>query len=220
MPALALTLLLLATPAAPAGSTPGRGPQLVDVSSRIPDAVLDLRYATPRNLVGRPLYPPGARCLLQPAVAERLARAAEALRARGLRLRLYDCYRPLAVQRLLFEKESRPGFVANPYRGGSHHNKGAAVDLGLTGPDGEDLELPTDFDEFTPRARADAVQGVPPAARAHRRALREAMVAAGFQPSRSEWWHYSAPEARGAPLLDMPVTAPPAAGAARAGTGP
>jgi D-alanyl-D-alanine dipeptidase len=195
-PALAL-LLLGAPPAAP--------PRLADVSALVPDAVLDLRYAGPRNVVKRPLYPPGARCLLLPDVAARLARAAEALRARGLRLRLYDCYRPLSVQKLLFEKESRPGFVADPYHGGSHHNRGAAVDLGLAGPEGEEVELPTDFDEFTPRARAAAVKGVSDAARANRQALRDAMAAAGFQPSKTEWWHFTAPEAHGAPLLDVPV---------------
>jgi D-alanyl-D-alanine dipeptidase len=200
LPAAALAfLVLLASPAAAAE----KAPQLVDVVGLIPDALLDLRYATEKNVTGRPLYPPGARCLLRPEVAARLARAAELLRARGFRLRLWDCYRPLSVQRILFEKESRPGFVADPNHGGSHHNRGAAVDLGLAGPDGEALELPTDFDEFTPRAAAGAVKGVSPAARAHREALREAMLAAGFQPSRTEWWHFSAPEAHGAPLLDV-----------------
>jgi len=181
-------------------------PLLVDVAQLIPDAVLDLRYATPRNVVGRPLYPPGARCLLRPEVAERLARAADALRAEGFRLRLFDCYRPPAVQRLLFERESRPGFVADPAHGGSHHNRGAAVDLGLASPDGGEVELPTDFDAFDVRARFDAVEGVSPAARAHRDALRRAMVAAGFLPSRSEWWHFSAPEARGAPLIEADLS--------------
>jgi D-alanyl-D-alanine dipeptidase len=194
-PALALVV---------AASSPA-APPLVDAATLVPDAVLDLRYATARNVVGRPLYPHGARCLLLPAVAARLARAAADLRARGFRLRVYDCYRPLSVQRLLFAKESRPGFVADPDRGGSHHNRGAAVDVGLAGPAGEDVELPTDFDSFTKRARANAIAGVSAAARAHRQALREAMETAGFTPSRSEWWHFSAPEARGAPLRDVPL---------------
>ncbi len=196
-------LLVLASPSA--GRAAPAAPRLEDVSSIIPDAVIDLRYATPRNVAGRPLYPAGARCLLQPAVAARLARAADRLRRQGFRLRLYDCYRPLSVQRVLFARESRPGFVADPWHGGSHHNKGAAVDVGLVDLAGGDVALPTDFDEFTKRARASAVDGVTPEARAHRQALREAMEAAGFLPSRTEWWHFSAPEARGSPLLDVPV---------------
>ncbi len=200
---LALALLLLASPTATRAGRPA--PELADVSALIPDAVVDLRYATARNVTGHPLYPAGARCLLQPAVAMRLARAADLLRARGFRLRLWDCYRPFSVQKLLFARESRPGYVADPSHGGSHHNRGAAVDAAVVDLSGADVALPTDFDDFTPRARASATDGISPEARAHRAALREAMVAAGFLPSRSEWWHFSAPEAHGSPLLDVSV---------------
>lgn len=180
-------------------------PPLVDVSGAVPDAVQDLRYATDANFTGRALYPPGARCLLLPAVADRLARAAVRLRREGFRLRLYDCYRPISVQRALWKRFPRPGFVANP-RTGSHHNRGAAVDVGLAAPDGGEVALPTAFDAFEPRAGASALDGVSPEARRHRDLLRRAMQAEGFRASRREWWHFEAPEARGAPLLDVPVS--------------
>jgi D-alanyl-D-alanine dipeptidase len=189
--ALAWAALLAAAPA-----------RLADVARTIPDAVVDLRYATPSNFLGRAVYPEGARCLLLPAVADRLARAAARLRARGLRLRLYDCYRPLAVQREMWRRVPRRGYVADPARG-SNHNRGAAVDVGLATADGGEVELPTDFDAFEARARADAVAGVSAAARANRDVLRAAMVAEGFRVNRMEWWHFDAPEARGAPLLDV-----------------
>lgn len=182
-------------------------PALADVSLWIPDAVLDLRYATPANFTGRPLYPPGARCLLLPAVAARLARAAATLRAEGYRLRLWDCYRPLAVQRALWAAYPRRGFVADPDHGGSFHNRGAAVDVALAAADGGPVALPTDLDAFDRRAHAFAPEVVG-AARAHRDLLRRAMEAEGFRPNRMEWWHFHAPEARGAPLLDVPVDAP------------
>jgi D-alanyl-D-alanine dipeptidase len=189
--ALAWAALLAAAPA-----------RLADVARTIPDAVVDLRYATPSNFLGRAVYPAGARCLLLPAVADRLARAAARLRPRGLRLRLYDCYRPLAVQREMWRRVPRKGFVADPARG-SNHNRAAAVDVGLAAADGGEVELPTAFDAFEPRARADAVAGVSAAARANRDLLRGAMEAEGFRVNRMEWWHFDAPEARGAPLLDV-----------------
>ncbi|HEY6099642.1 MAG TPA: M15 family metallopeptidase, partial [Anaeromyxobacter sp.] len=161
-------------------------PSLADVAREIPDAVPDLRYATERNLAGRPLYPAAARCLLLRPVADRLARAAARLRGLGFRLRLYDCYRPLAVQRELWRRFPRPGFVADP-RYGSNHNRAAAVDVGLAAPDGAELELPTPFDTFEPRAGAFATEGVSPAARRHRDLLRRAMEAEGFRASRREW---------------------------------
>jgi len=197
-------LLAVAAPPGAASRTAPRDPELVDAAVAVPDAVLDLRYATSRNLAGRALYPPAARCLLLRPVAGRLARAAARLRARGFRLRLFDCYRPIAVQRELWRLVPRPGLVADPRRG-SNHNRAAAVDVGLAGPGGEPVELPTDFDAFGPRARAGAAEGVTPAARRHRDLLRAAMEAEGFRVIRQEWWHFDAPEARGAPVLDVPL---------------
>jgi len=177
---------------------------LVDVSRAIPDSVLDLRYATDRNFVGHAMYPRGARCLLLRPVADRLARAAARLRGHGFRLRLYDCYRPLAAQREMWRRFPRPGFVADPARG-SNHSRAAAVDVGLAAPDGAEVELPTAFDAFEPRARAAATDGISPAARRHRDLLRAAMEAEGFRVNRMEWWHFDAPEARGAAVLDVPL---------------
>lgn len=195
--ATALAALLAAAPPRPA-------PDAVDVAAAIPDAVIELRYATDRNLTGRALYPEGARCLLLRPVAERLARAAARLRAEGFRLRLWDCYRPLSAQRALWRRVPRPGLVADPAKG-SHHNRAAAVDVALAAADGAAVELPTDFDAFVPAARANA-PGLPPAARRHRDLLRAALVAEGFRPNRAEWWHFDAPEARGAPVLDLPLS--------------
>ena len=179
-------------------------PLLVDVARAIPDAVIELRYATPRNALGRAVYPAEARCLVLPAVAGRLARAAARLRGHGLRLVLWDCYRPPAVQRDLWRAMPRRGYVAPPVPG-SLHSRGAAVDVALAAADGAAVALPTGFDAFEPRARAHATDGVPREARRNRDRLRAAMEAEGFRPSRMEWWHFEAPEARGAPVLDVPL---------------
>src|SRR4051812_40611540 len=102
---------------------------LVPIRDLIPDAILDVRYATADNLTGRALYPfPAA--LLRRSAAERLAKAAGALRAEGLRLVVYDAYRPLSVQKALWAAKPDPTFVADPAKGSSH-NRGGAVDLGL-----------------------------------------------------------------------------------------
>jgi D-alanyl-D-alanine dipeptidase len=180
-------------------------PALVDVTRVVPDAVLDIRYAGPRNIVGRPLYD-AARCLLLAPVAERLARAAAALRGQGYRLLVWDCYRPLAVQRELWRMRPDPRWVADPARG-SNHNRAAAVDVSLAALDGGPVEMPTDHDAFGARARPDATAGLAPAVLERRRLLRRAMEGAGFWQNRGEWWHYDAPEARRAPVLDVPIAA-------------
>jgi D-alanyl-D-alanine dipeptidase len=180
-------------------------PDLVDVSRFVPDAVLDLRYATADNFLGRKVYPSG-RCLLLRPAARRLARAATALRAKGYRLRLWDCYRPLSVQWEMWRIRPDPGYVADP-REGSNHNRGAAVDLTLAGAAGAEVEMPTPFDTFDSRAHADATEGVSRAARRNRAALRKAMEGAGFLVHPNEWWHFATRNARTLPVLDVPLDA-------------
>jgi D-alanyl-D-alanine dipeptidase len=213
-----LVALSLAT--APASSPAPAPARLVDVAARLPDAVLDIRYATADNLTGRPLYPV-ARCLLRREVAERLVTAAGALRRLGYRLVLLDCYRPLSVQRELWKAMPRRGYVADPATG-SHHNRAAAVDLSLADLTGTPVEMPTGYDAFEPRARAWATEGITPSARRHRDDLRSAMTAAGFKVNPVEWWHFDAPGAAALPLLDLPLDSPagPAAPRPPPGAGP
>jgi D-alanyl-D-alanine dipeptidase len=178
---------------------------LVAVLAFVPDAVIDLRYATARNLTGRPLYPAAVALLRRPA-AERLARAAAVLRKDGLRLIVYDAYRPLSAQAALWKAKPDPLFVADPKKGSSH-NRGAAVDVGLAGADGKPLPMPTEFDAFTPLA-AHGADGVPEAAAANARRLKKAMEGAGFVSLKEEWWHYRDPDSASWPLLDDPLEVP------------
>ncbi len=191
---------VIASPTAPALAAD----PLVDARAAAPDAVLDVRYATARNMLGRAAYPLAA-AYLRRSTAAKLGRAAEALRARGLRLVIYDAYRPLSVQRLLWAARPDPRFVADPARG-SAHNRAAAVDVGLADADGRALEMPCAFDEFGPRAAHDA-PGAAPEAAARARALRAAMESAGFEALSEEWWHYADPDARSWPVLDVPLEA-------------
>jgi D-alanyl-D-alanine dipeptidase len=186
-----------------AGADGGVAPDLVDAAASVPGLVVDLRYATADNFLGEAVYPPGARCLLLRPVAARLAAVARALAPAGYRLHVWDCYRPLHVQWAMWQRVPRKGYVADP-RTGSHHNRGAAVDLTLDHADGTPVAMPTPFDTFGPDAYQSSDAGTAQA-RSNRDLLRKAMVDAGFRPNRMEWWHYDAPEARHAPVLDLPV---------------
>ena len=178
-------------------------PGWADVAIAIPDAVLDLRYATTRNVLGRPFAP--ARCLLRAHVAARLVRAAATLRAAGDRLVLWDCYRTPGAQAALWAHRPDHRYVAEPHvdaRGvptsGSRHTRGTAVDVSLA-----DVPMPTDHDEFSAAAhRSRALAGDGDAAR-HARALDAAMTAVGFVGVASEWWHYDVPDGASSPLADL-----------------
>lgn len=179
---------------------------LVEVTSVVPDAVVDLRYATADNFMKKQVYPADARCLLLERSAKQLVAAAEVLRAKGFRLRLYDCYRPHHVQFELWKVMPVPGYVAEPKKG-SNHNRGGAVDLGLVTLDGKDVEFPSSYDFFG-KAAHHSFQGGSKDALANRELLRATMEAAGFKKNPMEWWHYDLPDASKYPLRDEPFNAP------------
>ena len=77
--ALAGPAVVNAAPVAPV-SPQAQAAGLIDVRSVVPDAVVDLRYATADNFVGVPLYPADARCLVHESLGPGLAAAAGPVR--------------------------------------------------------------------------------------------------------------------------------------------
>lgn len=187
---------------ADAFGTPRPDEPLVDLARVDPRIVLDLRYATENNFLGRKLYPV-ARCLLRESVAHRLRRVQDDLEAQGLGLKVFDGYRPLSVQKKMWEVMPDPTYVADPAKG-SRHNRGAAVDLTLVDAAGNELPMPSEFDEFTERAHRDYAGGTDEQRR-NRRILQDAMERHGFTGLDSEWWHFDAPGWTSYPVLDQPL---------------
>ncbi len=175
-------------PPAPVGA---RTFDLVDLAALDPTLQFDLRYATADNFLGAPIYPPEARAKLQRPVAEALVRVHRRLAAQGLGLCVFDAYRPWWVSSVFFAAvppELRQ-FVADPALG-SRHNRGCAVDVTLFDrASGAALAMPSEFDEFSPRAHPDYPGGTS-RQRHHRELLRRAMAAEGFAGDPHEWWHF------------------------------
>ncbi|WP_431239421.1 M15 family metallopeptidase [Mycolicibacterium aichiense] len=227
LPTLAAAVVVGIGAAVPAGAAPGAevppvSPQaaaagFVDVRTVVPDAVVDLRYATPNNFVGVPLYPADARCLVHNSMAPGLAKAADDLRAQGDVLVFWDCYRPHDVQVRMFDAVPNPAWVAKPGPYARSHEAGRSVDVTIA-ERGRLVDMGTDFDDFSPRAQAYATDGVSAAAQANRERLRAAMGAGGQERSdpgdgtggltvySGEWWHFDGPGAGvQRPILDVPV---------------
>src|SRR5690606_37502042 len=121
---------------------------------------------------------------------------------RGLGLKVWDGSRPHSVQFKMWEKAPLPGYVGHPKQG-SKHNRGAAVDVTLVKlGTGEELEMPTPYDEFTPRAHRDYFK-LPPGVAENRRILQTAMRAQGFMTIQSEWWHFDHRDWSRFPLSDV-----------------
>lgn len=179
-----------------------QGTRLVNLAEADPTLVIDCRYATTDNFVGVRMYPRNE-LWLERGAATKLMKAQAALRRQGLGLKIYDGYRPLEIQRRLWEVMPDPRYVANP-KNGSRHNRGCAVDLTLVDADGEELAMPTEFDNFTERAHHD-YDALPHEIIQNRTLLRETMAAAGFKALQTEWWHYDAFGWEDFPVLDVNV---------------
>jgi len=175
---------------------------LVNVGKLDPSIIIDLRYATANNFLGDTLYSANI-CLLRQDVARRLVLVQQDLQKQNLSLKIWDGYRPLSVQKKMWARLPDANYVADP-KTGSNHNRGAAVDVTLVDADGNELEMPTEFDDFSERAAAE-YPDVSEAARKNRELLQTAMKKQGFEPIRSEWWHFNDRDIKKYAVMDIPL---------------
>src|SRR5436189_851072 len=160
-------------------------PAVLDATIR-----LDIRYATTNNFLGSVFYSSPHAFLQRPA-AQALVRASRALRPLGYGLLIHDAYRPWYVTKVFWDATPPASrwLVADPSKG-SKHNRGAAVDITLYDlKTSAPVEMPSTYDEATPRAYADFLGGTS-LQRWHRALLRRALEREGFTVNPSEWWHF------------------------------
>lgn len=199
---------------------------MVSIQSLVPDMRLDMRYASDTNFVGERVRGyEAARCYLLKPVAEALQRVERSLREQSMRLKIFDCYRPVrAVQHFVewagdlhdqrtksryypnLEKSELLGDYIAPTSG---HSRGATVDLTLMRCDVAracvDADMGTDFDFFDVLAHTDS-PSITPQQRENRQLLRAAMEKEGFRNYPMEWWHYTLqPEPSKDVAYDFPV---------------
>ncbi len=161
---------------------------LVDISKAIPDILLDIRYATTNNFLGFPVYAKPA-CYLHKNVADALIAVQKELSSVGLGLKIFDGYRPLSVQQVMWDAVQDERYVSNPAKNKGRHTRGTAVDLTLVNREGVELEMPTPFDDFTEKAHSN-YSDLPETALQNRALLAEVMKRHGFQQLPTEWWHF------------------------------
>ncbi|MGY0504819.1 M15 family metallopeptidase [Luteimonas sp. e5] len=216
-----------------AGSATAAMPQeareagLVDVADFVADAQFDIRYAGHDNFVGVPVDGYAApRCWLHRPAAQALAQVADELRAQGLRLRIFDCYRPArAVAHFmrwakdLEDVRTKPAYYPNLDKHElvgeyiaerSGHSRAATIDLTVmqcttAGNACRELDMGTPFDFFDTLANTDDPR-MSPQQRCNRDLLRDAMQRHGFANYAMEWWHFTfKPEPTPQTHFDIPL---------------
>ena len=174
---------------------------LVNIKEINPRIMVDMRYATEDNFTGKKLYHLNA-CFLRRSTALKLNTVQSELERMGLGLKVWDCYRPVAVQKRLWAVLPDERYVANP-KTGSRHNRGSAVDVTLVDRQGSELLMPTGFDDFTSKANR-RYRDLQKEVILNRALLEGLMKKEGFIPLGEEWWHFDDEKWMEFDMIDLP----------------
>lgn len=151
------------------------------------DFFYDMKYATDGNFLKAKVYD-CPECYLRFKTIKALIKANQAFVQKGYKIKIFDCYRPVDVQKKMWEIVPNPTYVADPSKG-SIHNRGGAVDITITDFSGNELDMGTPFDHFGPEASHGYTQ-LSAEVLANRKLLKDIMIRNGFRSFASEWWHY------------------------------
>jgi len=152
------------------------------------DFIYDMKYATEDNFLKAKVYD-CAECLLRLKTVQALVAANKDFMKKGYKIKLYDCYRPLSIQKKMFEIVPNPVYVADPKKG-SIHNRGGAVDISIVDSNGKEVDMGTPFDFFGIKA-SHYYTKLSSKIKSNRAYLKKIMIANGFNSFDSEWWHYN-----------------------------
>ncbi len=161
---------------------------LINIDQFASEFAYDVRYATDDNFLKQTVYD-CVQCLLIPEVAKSLVKANDEFCELGYKIKLFDCYRPVSVQKKMWKIFPKPGYVGNPYKSGSIHNRGAAIDMTIVTLNDSILDMGSDYDHFGKEAHMDHPHN--DTVVKNRKLLWSVMKKHGFSPIRTEWWHFN-----------------------------
>lgn len=160
----------------------------VNVKDYIPDIVVDMKYASANNFAAEAVYD-FTDAYLRYGTVLKLMEVQDELRQQGYLLKIWDSFRTLDAQQVLYEKSGGSGY-SNPATGNNSHSRGNTLDVTLVNASGEELEMPTGHDVFNSYADRE-YSDCTDAAAANALLLQQVMQAHGFTGLQSEWWQFS-----------------------------
>ena len=189
--------------------SPDDDSDFVLLSEAVPDAILEIRYYSTYNFVGDRIngYEAPVAFLTKEA-AKALRAVSDELVTKGYRLKIYDAYRPqravshfaawaedledTRMKKYFYpELDKSVLFVQGYIDYKSGHSRGSTIDLTLFDMNTEkEVDMGGTFDYFGFKSHPD-YKGLTPKQFENRMILREAMMAHGFRPLSTEWWHFT-----------------------------
>lgn len=189
------------TPAAGADSaSAGRidKKSMIKLDDVVKDIVIDLKYASSDNITGKPVYESNT-AYLRKGTADKLSKANQLLLKQGYRIKVWDAYRAQKYQQILYNKATDKSYFMDP-KIGSVHTRGSAVDITLVNDKGEELDMPSGFDEQSTKASRSYARATSEQKK-NALILENAMKSCGFLPLQTEWWHFDDSEYKSYSLL-------------------
>lgn len=161
----------------------------VRICDYIPNVDVSLAYATTDNFTQETIYD-FSDAYLRYGTLQKLIKVCEELNEHNLTLRIWDAYRPISAQARLWEACPDPAYVSPPDTGNRTHCRGSAVDVTLLTLDGNEVEMPSGFDDFTAKGDRD-YSDCSDATATNAELLQNIMEKHGFNGYSGEWWHYT-----------------------------
>ncbi len=182
-----------------------------------------LIYATKNNAFYKDMYSAFGlkEALVHPDLYSRLMQLEKRLIEEKLILVIYDAFRPLSVQKFMYETapDYLKPYIAPPPQPDSKrgfHPRGVAIDCYLTDTEGKTLSFPTEPDAFYPGYEKDPdyplylkkchrdynAPDISEEQKNNRALLEEMMAGIGLEGLPHEWWHFNLPKAWEYPLID------------------
>lgn len=192
--------------------------QFVVLTDVVPDAILEIRYYSTYNFIGRHI--PGYEepiALLTRQAADSLKKVSDDLVKQGYRLKIFDGYRPqkavdyfmewakdvndTLMKQYFYPELDKSVLVPQEYVAEkSGHTRGSTIDLTLFDMKLEkEVDMGCTYDYFGLASHPDVQPGQAIGAYKpinqqqydNRMILQKAMMAHGFKPYDCEWWHFT-----------------------------
>ena len=184
--------------------------EFVSVNNIIPDAVLDIRYYSNYNFIGKRIdgYEEPIALLTKKACMA-LKEANDEFKSKGYRIKIFDAYRPKGavshfikwakdVNDICMKNEFYPnidksqlfelGYISKE----SSHSRGSSVDLTLVDINTNlEIDMGGKFDYFDESSHSDYKEGLSDEQLQNKFYLQNIMIKHGFVPIKEEWWHFT-----------------------------
>ncbi len=163
--------------------------QLVEITEKNYNVVFDIKYATNDNFDKTAVYKQPL-VFLHKDAAKKLKIASKIANKLGYKIKIYDGFRPIEVQRFFFKNFNDERYVTDPDKGLATHTRGIAIDCSLVDLETkEELNFGTPFDDFSEKSHIDFLD-LSPEVHKNRAILSGIMARAGFALFATEWWHF------------------------------